>query len=73
MHENEKQPVASRLAKASANQIYGLKQFEGRGPFPVEFKAVNGANRLHISYDKGFRYKGQADKSGNMCQVLKIF
>ena len=67
MHEAVKQPVALRLAKASANQVYGLAQYESRGPFPVEFK-VSGdlSNQIQIVYDKPLKYAPGSENSGEI-------
>ena len=58
-----------RMAKASANQVYGFKQYTERGPFPKELKmeaavAAGGNDKIQITYDRDFVYNPKAGWSG---------
>ena len=70
MHEADKLPIGIRLAKATANQIYGLKDYEERGPFPQEFKVQNGTNNLIIVYDKPIQFHVENGFSGNTHRMV---
>ena len=69
IHEPDKYMVGLRASKAAANQIYGIKEFQDRGPFPSSFKAIPGSKTsphlLQISYDKPINYSGSDQNSGN--------
>ena len=72
MHEEDKRPLASRLAKSSAYHVYGLEQhYDSHGPFPIEFKAINEGrkNQLLIVYDRAFKYEPQKGQSGLYIEV----
>ena len=67
MHETNKSMAAIRHSKAAANQVYGLTQYEDRGPFPLNFTLV-ATNTLQIQFDRQFIYKGHENNTGNHYQ-----
>ena len=56
VHTKNKQPIALRLAKAAAREVYGVKRFPSHGPFPTQFTLNTTLNALIIDYGSRFKF-----------------
>ena len=66
MHEIEKQRPARRFVQAAAHEVYGLKGYDARGPFPLKFVKGKLKNSIQVEYDMDIRYKNNTSYSGKI-------